>query len=571
MSLSKAASPRPNAATTSNRPTAPTPSQQPAKVPASKTMTDGKKKDAAITKDLKRKADDALERKDAPKRRRMETSASPEKEAEKVSVEAMMEANPHGILCLKILLRRKEVTRRLVKILRSDDRSRYDQDMKEISGILNREIKYINKFYQTKNKDTLMHLAVKRRVRKVTLQAFCDAGFPLLVPNSKMKLPTDYTMGIGHGNWQAPLLERAIRDRRDQKLKDISELSYLFGDRSRIHPGRYVTPDLSLIFGSKKRRKICIIPDRWEKLDKEDELDLTLHQRLAIAEAMVSSNAQKVEGVKENNSSNNFVTANIGFVVSTKVHKQGGDHGRRFVTIPIVDAKHLTFRPSSSETTSHKIHSERVLYKYLSNTENLAPILNYLRITHGIDARYKIYAVVLDIHSGLTMCEKCESHAYRQGDRTEAEKFIRILEKELKKQGYILPKPKRTTPDILTPSSRRLHLVTRVSATEEFNFNDDRPQDELGYEYPHHEDVEYFDRDVKKFNNSVVLHRSLHDDKESRFRKKESYSALETKHGFLAMYRQTAFVNYNKDRAFNCTRRDKKDKQFATHHVQLIR
>jgi hypothetical protein len=574
MLFSKTASPRPNAAAaTSNRPTAPAPNQQPAKVSAPKTAADGKTKDVASTaRDLKRKADEQLHSKDSPKRQRTETTTPPKKEDIKASAEAMMQANPHGISCLRNLLKRKKrgiVTRRLVNLLRSDNFSDHHLKMREISNILNKEINYVRKFYRMENKDTLMHLALKKMVRTSILENFCKAGFPLFVPNAAGERPDACS-----NDWQTRVIEQAIKDKRQQKLEEISKLKYLCGDNSKIHPGRYTVSDLRLAFGSKNPSKTCEIPDRWEKLDKEDGLDLTLHQRLAIAEAMASSNTQKVEEVKGDATANNFVTANVGFVVSTKAHKQGGDHGRRFVTVPIADAKYLTFRPLSSTKEDVAPHSERVLYKYLSNADNLAAILNYLKVEYGVDGGYKIYAVVLDIHSSRIMCEECESVTYQQGDRTERKKFISVLEKELEKQGYVLPKEKRTTPDILTPPSRRLHFVTRVSADYKFDFKYDRSQDAAGYEYPKHEDVEHFDRDVKKFHNSVILHRRVSDKKGeigAPFRKSATYSALETKHGFLAMYRQTAFVNYNKDRAFECTERDEKDRQFTIQRAQLTR
>ena len=110
--------------------------------------------------------------------------------------------------------------------------------------------------------------------------------------------------------------------------------------------GIYFTKNLDLVYQGKNEKKFNI-PDKWIELDGQDEHNnLTLHQRLAMSEAFVASNANAISELNpkllDANSSRNFLVANIGFLVSNKSYscKSDKDFAREFISIPVDDGNY---------------------------------------------------------------------------------------------------------------------------------------------------------------------------------------------------------------------------------------
>lgn len=513
------------------------------------------------------------------------------------------------------------------------------KDYTKINFLLTEKAKYIDRYYKDRNGNTFVHMAASEPYLSGTVMVqLHDFGCPVDAKNLAGETPT----ACASYDWQVKKLRSLTysvsgwQTKREQRLEAITKQTNIYRDGSRLHAGRYRLYNLDLCYGSKngKPHKTCVVPDRWEKLDAEDGLNLTLHQRLAIAEAFLSSQTTSPQQIFDADSVNNHVTANIGFVVSTKPHAKGGDHGRKFITIPLIDLTYLTIRYKPANPDQERQHSEEGLYYYLSLPENLTRIIHSLWYDFGITKGHKIYAIVLDLHSTNAMCRDCEDTTYRlQASHSNGWPFVATLEQLLQQCGYILPKKKTYTPDILTPSSRRLHVVTRVSASLPYSSHP-RPGEMVnnrytGYTYPEFDGLEppveieasikvageitlslqigasgniavgfktadkkqdiadnkeekrvttnnqacYFTRDVRRFHNAVVIHghtSSLIDKARfSRFRDKETYASLAAEKGFLAMYRQTTFVNYYRYRNFNSKQRDEKENATQIQRVEL--
>ncbi len=438
------------------------------------------------------------------------------------------------------LIKSKIVTKRLIDAIRKRNYSL-------IIEIFEKKANYINRYYRDDNKDTLLHIALKVEDQaQSVVERLYDFGCPYDWTNKQGLTPYVCAKSKSPAWKLDNLMQNRKPYRKNSILNKISERSYFYRTKNRIHPGIWFVNNLDLMYGSKKLSKICYIPNSWILMDNVDKLKLTLHDRLKIAEAFALNNASSLDELKEDVSSNNYVTANIGFVVSDKLHEKNGVHKRIFVTIPIIDISHLLrVWPISTDEAKH---SEDLLYEYLSKQENLMLILfflNGIKIVPG----HKIYAVILDIYSTRNMCLECESKTFiLQSDRLHG-RFLVALEKILNQYGYKTPKVFDCTPDVLTPISRKLHMVTRVSSTDNFPRRGNS-FDQQQYPYPAFA-VEYFDRDIKKFYNSVILHKNNDVDR-SDLRNKVEYSGfIKYNQGFFAMYKQTAFVNHNPNRNVN--------------------
>jgi len=149
----------------------------------------------------------------------------------------------------------------------------------------------------------------------------------------------------------------------------------------------------------------------------------------------------------------NYVVANIGFVISDRVHEKGGHHGRRFVSFPIKfgdqsftqvnDTYHFDEKaddgetPRSSEFKEELIaessadkksaierdytssgpnfvqsyhHSERALWKSLKKSETVDPI--FQELGKVLPTGGKVYCMVFDLHSTRYMCSYCEPSSF---------------------------------------------------------------------------------------------------------------------------------------------------------------
>lgn len=322
------------------------------------------------------------------------------------------------------------------------------------------------------------------------------------------------------------------------------------------------------------------IPDRWPEMDEIDGLSLTLHERLAIAEAIISSGANTLEEIYDCSPPPNYVVANVGFLVSEMPADLMEEQSCVFITIPIADPDFLILLNRPTDKSIDRIHSEEMLYNYFKINETWEVIINILKNKFQISVGHQIYAVVLDIHSTNVMCGHCESDSYLLQGKFFQNNFPDFLEIILKQAGYRLPAKKYNAPDILTPSSQCLYFAMRITASKIYS-SSPRPQDELGYQYPEFNEFnpdpdekeiksEEMCRypseqdgtfDVRKLYNSVVLHKIVDEKAEARFRKKTTYAALDCPSGFFAMPKYTAFENYYVNRKSCSKKRNAEDKE----------
>ncbi|MBA2649648.1 MAG: hypothetical protein H0U75_08680 [Legionella sp.] len=246
--------------------------------------------------------------------------------------------------------------------------------------------------------------------------ALIQLGIRLDVRNKDNKLPkevihTGYLINILNEGYLMPAYQ----------LLAISATSYGSGARfnySRIYPGIRLTNDLNLYYGSKYPQKRCEVQDKFPLLNQADGA-LSLHEGLALSGAY-----QK--GV--DTSVNNYVTINIGFVVSTKPHVTTAkkDRRRQFITVPIRDKE---FGIVWSSRQNIAVHSESLLYDYLATPESINNIISTMQLIYKIVPGYKIYALIVDLHTFNNMCStSCTPQTF---DNQLGGSFIQLLEEKL--------------------------------------------------------------------------------------------------------------------------------------------
>lgn len=336
----------------------------------------------------------------------------------------------------------------------------------------------INYLYVNKDSDdTFMHYAARLPKPLRIFKILYERGARVNVKNKKQETPLDLLDEKKFPKAGSYLKTKIEEEKRIVKLEVEEVLQKKILDeiknQGKVHPGIYFISNLELSYRGKYPNRICEIPDQWFELDHQDYIEnLTLHQRLAITEAFVTSSAHDINLLSEDSlpstKSANFVTANIGFIVSNKAWKfrKEDDYRLEFITIPIDDAAHDIFRPEDNEPGTH---AESIFYEYIKkiNTQRkIACILteNLLKRFRSAD-RHKIYATILDMHTSLDMCTTCEEKTYKiQQDRS-AGSFLKNLEDVLESEfNFILPKEKNDPNKLLLPKSKRMQCVTRVSS-----------------------------------------------------------------------------------------------------------
>jgi hypothetical protein len=193
------------------------------------------------------------------------------------------------------------------------------------------------------------------------------------------------------------------------------------------------------------------------------------------------------------------------------------------------------------------------LYEYLSSANTIKIIIDHLsqaikdRFKVDTYEGFKIYAVILDIHTSRDMCLNCEARTYiMQQDRDSEHCFLRQLEKQLIEDSYmyVLPKIKNTS-DHIQPRVVRLHFATRISsyAPNGLSRNHQPCQklaNTLSFWYRKFDALKAEDRDVKRFNNSVILHTDNDSWNKYKFYNQESHTNIS-----YVMPAQTIFANTN--------------------------
>ena len=487
-----------------------------------------------------------------------------------------------------LVINKKDIANKLAIAIKQGSRKNFNDLIKSS--------KFIDKNYFDEEGNTLVHLMLTLRPKwgETALEDVLKLGCPLTWSNVHNQKPLDCCLSGKNGIWQRNLVRKyAYQQERQYKesQKEILRQFYWEYDKKgkgvRVAPGIYFSFDLSLEYGSKKLSKRCDIPDAWDELDT-DHQDLTLHQRLAMAEPFAVSETKDVSELKEDMAPNvkhsrNYAAANIGFVVSTRKHKH--DHRRTFITLPIDDPNHHIIRAHDEKLRQH---SEVTLYDYLKDILVIRRIVGALcerlRGQWGGYEGYKVYAVVIDIHTSRDMCEPCEKQTYQLQMSRAQNSFLLKLEKVLGEEyGFVLPKVKKFFPELFTPITQRLRCVTRVSSSMFDTYNYDREKDaseiikvsekcKRNYDYPvfkeNRESIDEseeetsveekesevtpkpkpaFDRDIKKFSNAVIFHtrQSMHDEYGKFFRKKTYHSLGEAGTKSVCFAHQTVFANTN--------------------------
>ncbi len=203
--------------------------------------------------------------------------------------------------------------------------------------------------YKDELGNTLMHIAVSAHAPKTILTKLAKLGCPLKEKNLALKTPLD----CSKADWQKRHLEQLL-EHEEQKVKRKKEeetkkridavnesIEQEIQTQKRIHPGIYLTPNLALTYEGRNPAKKCAVPDQWEELDGQDKQAVSLHQRLAMTEALVVSETDDLTKLKSieyvSLSDRNYATVNVGFIVSNKEHKfhKDKDYKRIFITIPV--------------------------------------------------------------------------------------------------------------------------------------------------------------------------------------------------------------------------------------------
>jgi len=236
--------------------------------------------------------------------------------------------------------------------------------------------------------------------------------------------------------------------------------------------GLSFTNSFSMFIGAKNPNKQCLI--------SHDRHRLTLHQRQALAERMIDTafiggtgqgTQQSIKFRYEKNHQlgeacniqshslkrYNLAVANIGFVITDIPHNKP-EHLRLFKTLPLqvpspgssststttdicTIYRHPHVNPqlieSNTKGKTNGSHSEPSLFSYLLDEQNIKSIIIKFKELYKIaeSKNYKIYAVVIDIHSSYDICEECYKSAQNFQRKFRA-KILTALEED----GFILPK-----------------------------------------------------------------------------------------------------------------------------------
>lgn len=213
-------------------------------------------------------------------------------------------------------------------------------------------------------------------------------------------------------------------------------------------------------------------------------------------------NQTEIKSESKKNKKINYANVRINFIVSDRPHKKSGNHGRKCISIDL-NIKEVQRTPQNSSITSHvsdyykfKINnkgfkprsdsllndvliskplskhkdiieqfnndkndsfhrnfhcSERALYGYLSQPENIYMLIEGINKETGGQTHIKIYAMILDIHSERYLCNDCqESMFFWYNPKGQ---FIQKLTHSLQENGHIVK-----------TKSGLLDCIVRVSA-----------------------------------------------------------------------------------------------------------
>jgi len=293
-----------------------------------------------------------------------------------------------------------------------------------------------------------------------------------------------------------------------------SQLAFLYA-KSNL-PNFYIkmpkTKTFNLIYGNKKGNLKKVVSKTTENLSQNDihwQLSLVVRNQASLhkyyCQYGVKHYTQFFKGRQDyivEQSYNvtdmqNYLAANIGFVVSDGLVQEDSSHGRKFLSFPInlpdhdvtywnnfateqvflkrLQLRHPTtsFNPNSNDFRIKYYHSEQALITYMESNSFLSFIVKKLQEA-GIGAGHKIYGVFLDIHSSIEVCPNCREALNYLMNRSAniADGFLYLLKDFFDKNGY------------KTSSKHALYMAIRVSSDMQHGNNvagivqHDEPQSE---------------------------------------------------------------------------------------------
>jgi hypothetical protein len=340
------------------------------------------------------------------------------------------------------------------------------------------------------------------------------------------------------------------RSRLDMLNTAQAEIVKILDNANILTDGKKYVCDFTLRIESKKsKEKDCNIPDSWIEISKkekdfDDNLSLTLHQRLSLAR-------EYFEGKK---SVDNMVVANIGFVVS-QADWSKGMHSRKFATFPLEDKKYIILGKSAEG--SAETHSEDEVIRFLN--DNVAAIVEQLASVYLPNSKYKrkVYAVVLDLNSTNEVCSGCTIKLRNLQKNYEKDDFMYKLQVELHSRGFILPNRSlfsskkesngRSDQQEFMPNRPVLRLIIRASGVDFYKTSSFAKKDEQYI--PESTLKDECERNIKKHSLGILFHLPHRKHKDSgilagkyNLSHQKSLGIFETQ-GFFSLYCQTGFAN----------------------------
>ncbi|MBY0545201.1 MAG: hypothetical protein K2Q14_06620 [Gammaproteobacteria bacterium] len=269
--------------------------------------------------------------------------------------------------------------------------------------------------------DTVCHVTSKCGVRAIIdCVLWSSINFAYNIPNSSKQLPADISWNDIFKN---SLPYRIDQDKKAQRTHDLLQSYSITRDaiiqqEQEIHgykKGIIFTSDFTLHRKSTKNSdKDCII---FDKVEENDEF--SIHDRQALDEAVITN--QKIlnqidcwQELPRSLSAQNYLLANIGFVIGNDPYVKPSLIKRVFYSIPIYFPKKMadTLKFSHRDKTSG--HSEINLYDLLLTPGYFQYILARFRKALDVPEgeRRKIYNCIIDTHSSQDMCDGCELDTY---------------------------------------------------------------------------------------------------------------------------------------------------------------
>ncbi len=206
----------------------------------------------------------------------------------------------------------------------------------------------------------------------------------------------------------------------------------------------YWVKTLNVKYTNKHAKKSKTVEDTTQDQKDEDihsKLNLTVryalktHGQAAGAVGTIRPFEGNYEQYGEIDLKYNVLVANIGFIISKTPINKDHLHGREFITFPITVPNCLIFNLLKLKDTGEKFaddminrhvylhgkkqsilanpgtyaHSEELLVSYLESEEFIRKIPELLKSQNkNPKENYKIYAVILDIHSYRYPCFSCQ-------------------------------------------------------------------------------------------------------------------------------------------------------------------